>query len=81
MKQLEDLIASRRAKLGICTRRMNETKVLFDGHSSVEVISESIAALKCAMSVFKEAHASVQALLSQEEKEKDRTEWYEPKMN
>ena len=47
MKQLKELIAKRRAKLGICTRKMNETKVLFDGHSGVEIISESIAALKC----------------------------------
>ena len=81
MKQLKDLIASRRATLGICTRKMKETKVLFDGHSGVEIICESIAALKCAMSGFKEAHASVQALMSEEEKETDHTEWYEPKIN
>ena len=81
MKQLKDLIASRRARLGICTRKMKETKVIFDGHSGVEIICESIAALKCAMSGFKEAHASVQALMSEEEKETDHTEWYEPKRN
>ena len=36
--------------------------------------------VRSAMNELTEAHVSVQALMSEEDKEKDRTEWYEPKV-
>lgn len=66
-------------KLGVCTRKLNETRDLFDAHASVENTDES-AALRTAMNELSKAHFSVQALISDEDKERDRTEWYEPKM-
>lgn len=79
-QSLKSLTATRGGKLGVCTRKMNETRALFDAHASVEIIDESVAALRSAMNELTEAHVSVQALMSDEDKEKDRTEWYEPKV-
>ena len=64
----------------MCTKKCNETRALFDAHASVEKIYESVAALRSAMNELTKAHVSVQALMSEEDKEKDRTEWYEPKV-
>ena len=79
-EKLKALTARRGGKLSVCTRRMNESKGLFDAGSSVVMIIESLAALKTAMDDFADAHGNAQALMSDEEKDKDHAEWYEPKM-
>lgn len=77
-ENLRALIGTRNGKLAVCTRKMNETRVLFDINPNVDVIRKSFAALKSAMHEFSEAHASAQS--TGDHKDKDNTEWYEPKM-
>lgn len=79
-QSLKTLTATCGGKLGLCTRKMNETRTLFDAQARIEMIDESVAALRTAMNELSEAHLSVQALLSDEDKEKDRTDWYAPKV-
>ncbi|KAL2102335.1 hypothetical protein ACEWY4_001503 [Coilia grayii] len=81
-KDPKALIATRSGKLGVCTRKLNETKALLESKFvNVLMVKDSIDALKTAMSEFGHAHAFVSAVLSEEEKEKDRIEWFEPKMS
>ena len=79
-QSLQALIKSRGGKLGVCTRKMNEIKILMDAHADDETINERFDELRRAMNEFYDAHVSAQACMTEEEKEKDKTEWYEPKM-
>ena len=71
IKELKNLTVSRSAKLGICMRKMNETQVLFDGHLSVEVIIQRIAALKCYECI--KIGACIRSSFDDPERERDRS--------
>ena len=45
-QSMKTLILTRGGKLGVCTRKLNETRALFDAHACVEKIYESVAACK-----------------------------------
>ena len=81
MADLQALIKSRGGKLGVCTKKVNEMRTLMETHADDETINEKFDELRRAMNEFYDAHVSVQAcMIEEEEKEKDQTEWYEPKM-
>lgn len=77
---LKSRIASRRGRLGACTRRINEIKALMTDVGNVDKVNDTFEAFKGAVDEFKNAHKSVQELLSEEEKENDYYDWYEPRI-
>lgn len=77
---LKSLSASRRGKLGSCTRKMNEIGALVDANEHVETVKEGLDEFKRALNDFKKAHEYVQNLLQEDVKEMERVDWYEPKM-
>lgn len=77
---LKSLLASRRGKLGVCTRRLNEIKALLVKERNVDYVNECVDIFKQAVDEFTKVHQSVQQLLSEDEKLDDHVEWYEPRM-
>lgn len=79
-KLLNSRIATRRGKLGVCTRKMNEIKALLVGGGSIEQVDDCMASLLFFIHDFESLHKAVQELLAEEEKENDHVDWYEPRM-
>lgn len=77
---LKSRIASRRGRLGACTRRTNERKALMTDVGNVNKVNDTFEAFKGAVDEFKNAQKSVQELLSEEEKENDYYDWYGPRI-
>lgn len=73
-QNLKTLGASRRGKLGSCTRRMNDIRVLMDANESIETVKESLKEIKRALDDFINANELVQNLLSEDVKEMERIE-------
>ena len=80
-ERFKALSASHKGKLGACTRKMNEIKALMETEGNVEKVNESVALFQRSLEDFNEIHESVQTFLSEDEKEKERIDWYEPKMS
>lgn len=80
-ERFQSLSASRKGRLGACTRKMNEIKVLMETGGNVEKVDDSVALFQKTLDEFKETHVSVQTFLSEEIKENERINWYEPKMS
>lgn len=62
----------------------NHSKPLKKGRrleENVEKVNESVAFFQRSPEGLKDIHESVQMFLSEEEKEKERFDWYEPKMS
>ena len=78
--RLGSLIATRRGKLGVCTRRMHETKALLIEGENIDDVDKSMYMFKQAVDEFNKVHIAVQELLSEEEKETDTVDWYEPRV-
>ena len=76
----QSLSATRRGKLGHCTRRMNELKKMMNENADVTVVKSELNAFKLIIGDFTVCHESAQALLSDEMKESENLDWYEPKM-
>ena len=76
---LKSLIATRRGKLGVCTRRINETKALLAEGGNIDDVDKCMHMFKQAVEEFNNVHDSVQELLSQEAKQMDYMDWYEPR--
>ena len=76
---LKSLIATRSGKLGVCTRKRNEIKALFET-GDVDKIDELAKTLLSCIDDFKSVHQSVQNLLGEEEKATDNADWYEPRI-
>ena len=74
----EDRFATCRGKLGVCTRRIHETKALLTEGGNIDDVDKSMHMFK--RDEFNKVHNSVQELLSQEEKETDTLDWYEPRV-
>ncbi|XP_032425050.1 uncharacterized protein LOC116723928 [Xiphophorus hellerii] len=73
-------VLSRRGRLGACTRKINEIKTLMSDAGNVDAVNESVQAFKEAVDEFRNAHKLVQELLSEEEKENDYDDWFEPRI-
>lgn len=58
-QNLKTLTMTHGGKLGVCMRKVNETRALFDAGANVEMIDENVAALKIAMNQFSEVHVSI----------------------
>ena len=78
--RLKSLTATRRGKLGVCTRRIHETQALLTEGGNTDDVDKSMHMFKQAVDEFNKVHNSVQELLSQEEKETDTLDWYEPRV-
>lgn len=79
-KLLNSRIATRRGKLGVCTRKMNEIKALLTEGGIVEEVDDCMSSLLFYIHDFKSVHKAVQELLSEEEKENDHVDWFEVRM-
>ncbi|KAL0151450.1 hypothetical protein M9458_053236 [Cirrhinus mrigala] len=77
---LNSRIASRRGKLGVCTRKMNEMKALLVEGGNVEQVDDAMTTFLSFIRDFKNVHNAVQEFLTGEEKENDHVDWYEPRM-
>ncbi|XP_034086675.1 uncharacterized protein LOC117555808 [Gymnodraco acuticeps] len=77
---LKSLKASHSGKLGACTRKMNEMKALLVEDGNVEHVNEALEMFKLNINDLCSVHGSVQQLLSEEEREEDHVDWFEPKM-
>ena len=74
-------IASRRGKLGVLTHKNNEINALLEIGESKENVRKHAEALNKYLEEFIELQNTVQNLLSsEEEKEADNTDWFEPKL-
>ena len=67
------LSATRKGKLGHCTRKMNEIKAMMDAGDGYENVHQYVAG-------FKMYHETVQTLLTEDVREEN-LNWYEPKMS
>ncbi|KAK0146185.1 hypothetical protein N1851_014502 [Merluccius polli] len=76
---LKSCIALRRGRLGAATRRTNEIKALMTDVGNVNKDNDTFEAFKGAVDEFN-LHKSVQELLSEEQKENDYYDWYEPRI-
>ena len=68
---LKSLKATRRGKLGSCTRKMNEIKALIIDDGNVDIVEEGVETFIQAVNDLKNVHHSVQKLLSKEDREED----------
>ena len=64
----------------MCTRRIKETKALTAEGGTIEDVDKCVHMFKQAVDEFNNVHDSVQELLSQEEKDIDSMDWYEPRV-
>ena len=78
---IKELSATRRGKLGHCTRKMNEinNEKRFGRGDSVAVKAQ-LEEFHKILKTFKTSHESVQMLLSDDVKENENVDWYEPKI-
>ncbi len=72
--------ALRRGKLGSCTRKMNDIRVLMDANESIGTVKERLKEYKRALNDFINANELLQNLLSEDVKEMERIDWFEPRM-
>lgn len=67
----KSLSAARRAKLGHCTRKMNEIKTMMKENAGVDYIHEGVAEFQKILDEFKMCHESVQKLLPDDVRENE----------
>ena len=78
-EQLYKLIGSRRAKLGMVTRKKNEILEMMKSGTVDDVLS-AFDAFHNVLSEFMELQVNVQMSLPIEERDADHIDWYEPKL-
>ena len=78
-KLLKSEMATRRGKLGVCTRQMNEIRTLLVEDGTIERVERKLEVLSQSIEDLKFIHKSVQSLMNEEEKELDTVDWYEPR--
>uniref|UniRef100_A0A3Q3EL87 PiggyBac transposable element-derived protein domain-containing protein n=1 Tax=Labrus bergylta TaxID=56723 RepID=A0A3Q3EL87_9LABR len=74
-EMLKALKASRKGKLGACTRKMNEIKALQHDGGCIDDVNKGLKTFHETVAHFNDVHISVQA-----EKEEDHEDWFEPRM-
>ena len=74
-------LTTRRGKLGHCTRTMNEINndIRF-GRGDAVAVKAQLEEFHKILKTFKTSHESVQMLLSDDVKENENVDWYEPKI-
>lgn len=77
--EIKTVMNSRRGKLSVCTRHINELRPLLVEDGDVKQVEERTSALHESIEAFKASHVGVQALLLEEETQND-SEWFEQKM-
>ncbi len=78
-EKFNQLCATRRGKLGVCTRKINEIREAMNS-GNVEAVSTGLEELNVALNDFRNVHQSVQVLLDEEERKSDNDDWYLPKI-
>lgn len=79
-KQLFKLIATRRGKLGVLTRKRNEINSLIEAGQDKETVRRQVNSFDGFFAEFISLQATVQQLIKDEyEKEADDLDWYQPK--
>ena len=78
---IKELSATRRGKLGHCTRTMNEINndIRF-GRGDAVAVKAQLEEFHKILKTFKTSHESVQMFLSDDVKENENVDWYEPKI-
>ena len=75
------LLRTRRGKLSFLTRKRNEIETCIQAGESKEVVSKHMETFNHYLEKFMELQVSVQNLIvSEDEREADHTDWYEPKL-
>ncbi len=77
-EKFNQLCATRRGKLGVCTCKMNEIREAMNS-GNVEAVSTGLEELNAALNEFRNVHQSAQVLLDEEER-KSYNDWYLPKI-
>ncbi len=78
-EKFNQLCATRRGKLGMCTRKMNEIREAMNS-GNVEAVSTGLEELNAALNEFRNVHQSAQVLLDEEERKSGNDDWYLPKI-
>ena len=79
-KTLFKLIGTGRGRLRALTRKRNEIVALMEAGDTREEVKESVLYFLGYLKGFIELQETVKALLPEEEKEHDRNDWFEPKV-
>ncbi|XP_043965633.1 uncharacterized protein LOC122827096 [Gambusia affinis] len=79
--RLKVRVLSRRGRLGACTRKINEIKALMTDAGNVDAVNDSVQVFKEAVDEFNNAHKLVEELLSEEEKDNDYNDWFDPRIS
>lgn len=79
VKLLHSEKATRRGKLGFCTRQINEIRTLLVENGNIDRVEKNMQVLQQSIEDFKFIHRSVQSLMTEEERESDTVDWYEPR--
>ena len=79
-EQFNSLYAARRGKLGVCTHKMNEIKVILIDGGNIETVNEGLEAFDAVINDFKNAHESVLELVTEEEQEYESINYYQTRM-
>ncbi len=78
-EKFNQLCATCRGKLGMCTRKMNEIREPMN-RGNVEAVNTGLEELNVALNDFRNVHQSVQVLLDEEETKSGKDDWYLPKI-
>ena len=78
-EHIKELRKVRKGKLATCKRKMNEIKRTMQ-EKDIDAVKQHFVIFQSLCEEFKNAHDAVQNVLAEEEKEKDKAEWYEPRM-
>lgn len=79
-EKLYQLIRSRRGKLGALLRKRNEIDALIEGGGAKEEVEHALSHFIRFLDDFVEVHEQVQSLLTEEERDGDHIDWYQPKV-
>ena len=69
----------RKGRLTACTRKMNDLKRMMQ-EEDVNAVHQHLVVFQTLVGAFKSAHEAVLNVLTEEEKETDTAEWYEPRV-
>ncbi len=78
-EKFNQLCATCRGNLGVCSRKMNEIREAMNS-GNVEAVSTGLEEVNVELNDFRNVHQSVQVLLDEEERKSDNDDWYLPKI-
>ena len=80
VQSLSQLRKIRKVRLSACTRKMNDLKYMIATNENAENMQNGYEIFERLCDEFRAAHRSLQSVLSENERETDRVEWYEPRL-